>query len=221
MSVAFDHFQALMSDVDNLIEHHPKFLEPFQGRPVGDEGPLLRSCVVLMYAAWEVYFEDSLIEAATELAQRDRGDIPQATLDYLAGKVSGDPWRLADDGWRTALIEVVTETVRGREDDQGSYGVNTASPRTVSQLQRDILGVSILDRSTWSARGRSTSKGVKDQLTKLVRLRGEIAHTGRPLTSLHLRHVRDWRTFVRKLAETHDAKLAAWLTETTNSLVRI
>jgi hypothetical protein len=75
--------------------------------------------------------------------------------------------------------------------------------------------VSILDRSTWSARGRSTTKGVKDQLTKLVRLRGEIAHTGRPLTPLHLAHVRKWVNFTRKLAQTHDLKLAAWLLETT------
>lgn len=220
MSAALDHFESLMSDVGNLIEHHPKFLEPVQGRPVNDEGPLLRSCIVLIYAAWEVYFEDSLIEAATELAQRERSYIPSETLDYLAANVSGDPWRLADDGWRSALVEVVTEAVRGREDEEGSFGVNTASPKTVSLLQHKILGASIIDRSTWSARGRSTGKGVKDQLTKLVRLRGEIAHTGRPLTPLHLKHVRDWQNFTRRLATTHDEKMSAWLWETSSTLLR-
>lgn len=220
MSDALDHFEALMSDVDNLIEHHPKFLEPLQGRPSADEGPLLRSCIVLIYAAWEVYFEDSLIETAKLLSERKRDDIPQKTQDYLAAKVSGDPWRLADDGWRSALVEVVRETVRGREDEQGSYGVNTASAKTVSLLQHQILGVSVLDRSTWNARGRNTAKGVKDRLTELVKLRGEIAHTGRPLTTLHLAHVRKWRNFVNRLAHTHDEKLTTWLWETSSTLIR-
>lgn len=220
MTAALDHFEALMADVDNLIEHHPKFTDAAQGRPSGDEGPLLRSCMVLIYAAWEVYFEDSLIETAAALAQRERGDIPERTLAYLAERVKGDPWRLADDGWRTALVEVVTVAMRGREDETGSFGVNTASPKTVAILQFDILGISILDRCTWGARGRNTAKGVKDNLDKLVKLRGEIAHTGRPSGQLHLKHVRDWRDFTRRLAEKHDEQLTLWLFETSTFLVR-
>lgn len=220
MSDALDHFEALMSDVDNLIAHHPKFIEPLRGHPATDEGPLLRSCIVLIYAAWEVYFEDSLIKAAGALAQRDRVDIPEQTLAWLGERVADDPWRLADNGWRVALVEAVTELVRGREDDALSFGVNTASPGTVSTLQYNVLGDSILERCTWSAPGRSTSKGVKDALMRLVRLRGEIAHNGRPAGPLHLRHVRDWRKFIRRLAEKHDEQLSLWLFGNANALIR-
>lgn len=177
MSDALAHFQLLLADVDNLIEHHPKFVEPLPGRPTSDEGPLLRSCIVLTYAAWEVYFEDSLIEASLILSRGERSDLPQATLDYVAKKSRETPWSLADAGWRNELVRIVTERVRGTPNNASSFGVNTAGPGIVNSLLDEILGVRTLNQCAWKG---AKSDTVKSKLSALVKLRGDIAHGGRP-----------------------------------------
>src|SRR6266436_6131103 len=114
MTPALEALVTALGDVDNLIEHHPKAVKPGRGRPGTDEGPLLRSCVLLTYAAWEVYVEDSLIWTVEQLASRSLAQqIPEALRNFVASDVSADPWRLADQAWREAMVNAVIVRVRG------------------------------------------------------------------------------------------------------------
>ncbi len=205
---ALKALQTALGDVDNLIEHHPKAADPGRGRPTTDEGPLLRSCVLLTYAAWEVYVEDGLIWAVEQLAHRSAPDhLPPALRKFVAAAVGADPWQLAGAAWRAATVAAVTARVRGTEDAD-SVGVNTAGPGQVIALHDEVLGVRLLNHCRWQK--MSTGK-VKGELASFVRIRGAIAHTGQPPGPLHLKDVRDWRAFVKRLAETLDRHLEVWV----------
>lgn len=209
MSKALARFELLIADVDNLIAHHPKSGSPIAGRPSGDEGPLLRSCVVLTYGAWEVYFEDSLVEAVSLLADGRREDLPGATLDWVQTMIK-DPWVLADNGWRQELVRLVKATMYGDPGNPASFGVNSASPGVVAEWTRTILGATVLGGCSWPG---ASSDTVRRKLSDLVRLRGEIAHGGRP-ARLSLGEVRRRRDFTRRLAEKYDEVLFDFIAST-------
>lgn len=207
--------QTQLKDVDSLISLHPNRQPGAEvkgaGRPSGTSTPpLLRSCVLLTYAAWEVYVEDSALEAATKVADQAVFEkVPQATRTLLAGKVKGDPWSLAGDGWRQVLKDQVKLLVHG--DEKRSFGINTADPEQISFLHKDVFGSNLLAQCSW--RGVSKDK-VGSDLALLVNVRGAIAHKGQPDEALNLGGVEAWRTFVWNLGEALDKKIEAWLTKT-------
>jgi hypothetical protein len=208
MTPALDALTTALCDVDNLIEHHPKAIDPGRGRPVTDEGPLLRSCVLLTYAAWEVYIEDGLIWAVEKLACQSFPDqLPEALRTFVADAVGSDPWKLAGDSWRETTVGAVTVRVRGTEEDD-SFGVNTAGPRQVIALHDQVLGARLLNYCRWQ---KMPVSRVKEELASLVRIRGSIAHTGQPPGSLDLKGVRSWRAFVQRLASQLDQQLERWV----------
>ncbi len=198
-----------LCDVDNLIEHHPAVVDPGQRRPDTDEGPLLRSCVLLAYAAWEMYVENGLIWAVEELVGRSSSpdQLPGALRAFVADVVRSDPWRLAGDAWREATVDAVKARVRGTGGD-GSFGLNTAGPRQVIALHDQVLGARLLDECRWQ--GKPTSK-IKNDLALLISVRGTIAHTGQAPGSLNLAGARSWRDWVQRLAEQLDRQLESWV----------
>lgn len=175
-SPALSSLEVALGDVDNLIAHHPRSADPGRGRPLTDEGPLLRSCILLLYAAWEVYIEDGVVWAVERItAGTEPADLPDALREFVAGRTIDDPWRLAGDGWRsTCLTEVIT---LARGDEMGSFGINTAGPRQIASLHVKILGVNLLDKCRWS---KKTTMLIKKQLAEFFAIRGAIAHTGQP-----------------------------------------
>ncbi len=208
MTDALDALQVALADVDNLIEHHPKTAEPGRGRPSTDEGPLLRSCVLLIYAAWEVYVEDSLVCVVQQLAEGAGPDhLPKALRAFVADAVGADPWQLAGEAWRPAAVAAIVTRVRGGEDED-SFGVNTAGPRQINALHDQVLGERLLNRCRWQ---KMPTTRVKQELASLVRIRGAIAHTGKAPGPLHLKGVRDWRSFVQRLGEHLDRHLETWV----------
>lgn len=210
MTSALDALQVALADVDNIIKHHPKATQPSRGRPKTDEGPLLRSCVLLIYAAWEVYVEDSLVWAVEQLARSsDPESLPVTLRSFVAGAIGADPWQLAGDAWRTAAVAAVVNRVRGGEDED-SFGVNTAGPRQINGLHDQVLGERLLDQCRWQ---RMSTKRVKQELATLVRIRGAIAHTGKTEGPLHLVGVREWRSFIERLARRLDSHLTAWVAD--------
>ena len=60
-SSATQVFKQLESDVDVLLSLHSG--SGSAGRPAGNNGPLLRSALVLLVTAWENYVEQVLHEA--------------------------------------------------------------------------------------------------------------------------------------------------------------
>lgn len=208
MTAALDNLKTILQDVDNLLSHHPKATAPTRGRPESDEGPLNRSCVVLAYAAWEVYAEDSLVWVAERLASVPAPeDLPDATRAFIAAQVS-DPWKMTGEGWRTVLVDGVQRLVQGDPEDETSFGVNTAGPRQIAALHSKVIGVRLLDRCSWS---RNDNDKVKRDLAHLVRERGSIVHTGKPLGTLHLARVRQWRNWIETIASSLDREITTWL----------
>jgi hypothetical protein len=208
MSTALDRLLVQLNDVKNLMDHHPS--DGTAGRPSSDEGPLNRSCVVLTYAAWEVYAEDSLVWAAERIATLPTfASLPTATRNFVAGKAAADPASLADDGWRKAVVDQVVLLTRG-DPTTGVFGINTAGPKQLVDLHQSILGEPLLNRCKWP---KKTNQSVKSSLLGLVRERGSIVHTGTPLGPLYLQNVRDYRNFVQRLAEALDTEIERWVTD--------
>jgi hypothetical protein len=206
MSTALDQLIKQLGDVDNLKDHHRGSGE--RGRPTEDEGPLNRSCVVLTYAAWEVYVEDSLIAAASALAkvvERYR-NLPSETQSFISESVK-DAGELADDGWKQILVDAATILVRGDPDDKYSFGLNTADPHKVMGLHDKVLGYRILNSCNWSG---MSAENTKKKLAKLVSDRGSIVHTGTNET-VKLTKAKEYRKFVEKLSKTYDKELNNWL----------
>lgn len=59
-----------------------------------------------MYAAWEVYVEDSLIWTVERLAEaQDLNAFNDALRAFVPEHVRSDPWRVAGDAWRRTTVE--------------------------------------------------------------------------------------------------------------------
>ncbi|UYN83236.1 MAG: hypothetical protein KIT89_11110 [Microcella sp.] len=201
-------FNRLIGDVDNLLMRH----ESADGKvsfPTKNERPLLRSCMLLMYAAWEVYVEESLVELVEWLATRPAAELPQATKDFITSKNKIDPWQLVDGGWRQVLPEVVGTYVRGLDDHPSSFGLSNANPKGVAELHYSVLGESVLDSVSWH---NSTNSTIRTKLMRFVTIRGEIAHTGRTRARLWAQDVKKWREFIPKLVQEMDYHFRVWMT---------
>ncbi|CAN5316967.1 hypothetical protein BH09ACT5_BH09ACT5_01250 [soil metagenome] len=207
---AYVQFEAQMADVDNLLNRHQK-ADGSSGRPTLDEFPLLRASMLLMYAAWEVYVEESLIEIVTKLATQPLSTIPQATKDFIAKGISKDPWVLVEQGWSETLVRAVTDRVRGLEGIATSFGLNNADPKNVVELHYAVLGESPFDNVIWH---NNSNKQLRDRLAKFVFVRGEIAHSGRTTGRLWGQDVKRWRDFVPRVAKELDYRLLLWLDQT-------
>lgn len=208
MTPALEALEIQLGDVDNLISHHSSVINPRRGRPAIDEGPLLRSCVLLAYAAWEVYIENSLIWAVEQLTSRSSPDrLPDALRSYVGRTVEKEPWKLAGEDWRETAVKIVTTRVRG-DEDAGAYGVNTAGPGLIVSLHREVLGARLLNDCGWT---NSPPVKVKEDLQLFVKVRGSIAHTGSTEGSLYLDGVRSWRDFIKRLAGQLDRRLEDWV----------
>jgi hypothetical protein len=153
-----------------------------------------------------VYFEDGLIWATGELARRGQPrHLPQALRDYTADFFKDDPWRLAGEGWRTAVVDAVSDKVRGNGSTK--FGLNTSGPRTVATVHGLLLGENLLSRCRWQ--GMSPDKA-KRKLAELETVRGSVAHTGRTPGPLNLQGARERRSFVERLATCLDQELVSW-----------
>lgn len=208
---ALDSAEALLSDVESLMQNHPAQKDPSRGRPPGaGYGPLLRACVALCYTAWEVYVEEALNETVASLCNdRDPGALPDALRTWASQNIA-DGWLFAGDSWRVEIPRAVESLTLG--DGNTEFGLNTASPKQVSILYRDVLGVDPLAAVRWQ---RRSNKSVRDEVHQLVKVRGEIVHKGATPGSLNLAGVRAWVDFVRRLCNKFDQQLAEFMTEET------
>jgi hypothetical protein len=112
------------------------------------------------------------------------------------------PWAFVGDGWRDQAVELVRKRIEG--DETGRYGFNTASVGKVSGLYEEVLGYSPLRDVKWQRKGNAA---VRENISLLVTVRGEIVHKGTTPGSLSLSGVRSWSSFVERLCEKFDERL--------------
>lgn len=205
-------FAELIADVDKILARLERYASGtgVGGPPSSDERPLRRSCVLLIYAAWEVYIERSLIEWATKLSERDLDRLPEQTRNYLRELAAHDPLVLAGEQWRKTLIDGVTRDAVGAPGNDSSWGLNTASPKNVNDLHWSVLGFKPLDRVRWRNQSNGT---VKRKLVELVRMRGDIAHTGRTAEDARIQgqHIENLRNFVARVVQELELAATEWL----------
>lgn len=200
---ALEAATSLLRDVDSLLDHHPAQKDPRPGKPAGPGyAPLLRSGTALCYTAWEVYVEEALIETVTWLVENTPpNELPEALREWVSQQ-SGDPWAFVGDSWRSAVLDLVHSRLEG--DDQGRFGFNTASVPGVESLYMQILGYNPLREIRWQKKANSA---VRQGISTLVQVRGEIVHRGSTPGALSLGGVRSWADFVRRLTEKFDERM--------------
>jgi hypothetical protein len=113
-SNAYQLFKKNLIDVDRLIESHEKLKSGNQGKQ--GLGHITRSGVLMLCAAWEVYVEELVKEAAVKFAEKvDSPDnLPKQAQKQLSNFVKNSkdelkPLSLAGDGWKEVYLENTTE----------------------------------------------------------------------------------------------------------------
>ncbi|WP_149204503.1 HEPN domain-containing protein [Actinotalea subterranea] len=198
-STATGVYQQIDQDVEALLGLHTGSGEP--GRPVGNNGPLLRSAIVLLVTAWENYVEQAVTEVFdhAEPAIRNDHTLLSAHLrSAVAKKAKDDPWAVVHDGWLTVARTRAAYEIRS---------FNNAASRQTNELVHHVLGCEdVLNSVGWQA---VSSTKAQTELTELVNdIRGEIVHRGTTPGSLNLPGVRSWRRFLSNLVKSFDKAIA-------------
>lgn len=215
-----------LADVEELLSFHEKADSPKPGKPSKDHSTLKRSAVVLIYAAWESFFENLIDEVVNALsAQAEITRLPvklqSMLLSDLRSLIVGKRASEAGDSetlravvnydWSARLRVLATEEIYGTSgdtSDENTHGINSADVKSVRRLLQKYCGGDLLGKVAWA--GMSNNQ-VTAKLDKIVQLRGSVAHTGRLPDDfiLKLALVREYVVFVRRLA----AKLVAQVDE--------
>jgi hypothetical protein len=188
-----------MESVGQLLQIHGILGGKGPGRRWGTE-VLNKSAVVLLLACWEAYLEDvaahafdSMLKHCTKPAQLPKEVIKRVGHSLREVKDERAIWRLAGDGWKTALSEYVDTAI------QKFHNPNSVS---VDDLFLRILGMENMSQC-WHWTGMSSTRA-KTKLDRIVTIRGSIAHRVKHTSPVHLNRVRDFRKHVRKLVRSTD-----------------
>ena len=186
--------KSTLSVVDDLLA----YMGTGKGKPSKQERAIFASAVVFTYGVWESYVEDLAIELASNLSATISPEkVPQQVREMLE---SSSAWELGvHPGWRRLWVHKVSVLAKGEGE---SYGLNTANAKQVGRLFKAVgVGTVIDEISTVvvPAHMSSKSKTAEAAVDELVRLRGEIVHTGAVPTTLKKHHSREWRQFVEDL----------------------
>lgn len=190
-----------MVEVDRLIESHASLNHVGMGRR--GLGHITRSGVMMLCAAWELYVEELIIEAARHMCEHCQTphQFPISVRKELA-KVTREskhelkPLDLCGDGWRTLYTSHV----------QTSVGMlNTPKSTLLDPLFERLLGIVGLSRN-WSLGA--------DMVNRFVQARGDIAHRGRDTEYVRIHTLVDYREWIVRTVTETDNFMADYLQDT-------
>lgn len=192
-SNAFAAFRYNAVDVERLIESHGKLHAGNPGKK--GLGHITRSGVVMLCAAWELYTESLLVEAAEFLVNKCQSptDLPLEVQKELARHVKESKHELkalalANDGWRGVLVA---------HAKLWCDGLNTPKAAPLNDMFHKLLGVDKLS-DCWSC-GAAT-------VNDFVGVRGDIAHRGRYADYIKVQELTNYLTLIDQVAiETDNA----------------
>jgi hypothetical protein len=161
---------------------------------------LNKSGIVLLVACWEAFVEDlgasafdHMLANATSHTTFPDCVLAKATHDLREAQDAREIWKLAGDGWKTVLKAHRTDVIQ-----EYTAKLNTPKPKQVNALIEALIGLSGLS-SRWRWEGTSADKA-SERLTKLVELRGSIAHRVSSAEPVHKADVSNCIAFVYRLA---------------------
>lgn len=185
----------MLPDVSHLIDAH-RSLNP-TGRGRRKLGYITRSGVIMLCAAWELYVEDVIVEAAKHVVERadTHNELRSAIkkrLSLVAREHKHDhgPLELCGDGWRALYVASATKDVAS---------LNTPKFGDISILFKKWLDLMDVERD-WDT--------TRDELNEFVRTRGEIAHRGADATYISITKLRIYRTMIEGLVAKTDSRIA-------------
>ncbi|USF86391.1 HEPN domain-containing protein [Candidatus Endoriftia persephonae] len=165
-SQSLTKFYRNISDVHKLAEAHSKLNPGGLGRR--SLGHITRSGVVMLCAAWEVYFEDIVTEAVRHItgALDTPSQLPPSVQKKLSSQVKADshelkPLELAGEGWKELLLHYARKE---------ASSINTPKSHVLELYAKHFIGTDGIS-SAWHVG--------PDRVNHIVSIRGEIAHRGR------------------------------------------
>ncbi|MFO1312728.1 MAG: HEPN domain-containing protein [Burkholderiales bacterium] len=181
--------------VDDLLS----FMSAGQGKPSKKERAIFAAAVVFTYGVWESYIEELAVEVATRLsAEIKPSRVPENVQTFLQEATA---WELGvHPGWQSLWVKRVKATAKGEGE---SYGLNTARVKQVSALLKTAgLGdvFKNLPANIVPSHLAGQPRTVASAVDELVKLRGEIVHSGSVPNSLKKHDAREWRQFVEALS---------------------
>ena len=192
----------LLPDVAQLIDTHRQ-LNP-TGRGRRKLGHITRSGVVMLCAAWELYIEEVICEAAEYFVQlaNDHNALPNNMKKRLAEiarnhKHDHGPLLLCGNGWRELYCG---------ETKQDLEVLNTPKYGNIDSLFRKWVDLQDFARD-WSH--------TKDKLNEFVRTRGEIAHRGADSDYVSIAALKAYKNMISDLVKETDDRLAEHIRDNT------
>lgn len=203
-----------IQEVKRLLEIHRQLAGDSPGRKYNVE-VLNKSSIVLLVACWEAFVED-LAAAAFDFMLKHAADysaFPDDVLVLASKKLklaqdNREVWRLAGSGWRSVLQD-------HRNDLFKEYigKLNTPKPKQVDGLFHSLLGISSIS-SKWFWHTFPHDRAC-EKLTKLIELRGAIAHQVSAGKAVSKASVQDHMHFIYRLAVISSNRVRAYVSART------
>jgi RiboL-PSP-HEPN len=174
-------------------------------------GSLNRAGIVALCAYWESFVED-LLKLALWLCSgvKDPSKLPVALQKTVMRQLAGSKhelfgWRLAGDGWRAVIIDMI----KAISDDYAWLN----APRASNIDRRYIEYLGIQPSLGWDVPGLN-GEDAERTLERLVALRGAIAHRGRPKERIETLDAVAYGHFIVSLAKETDVFVFAFIIRT-------
>ena len=198
-SYARKHLDDNLLDVDKLLEIHQKEGGTKRGRRF-DLEVLNKSAIVLITSFWEAYCEDIAEEGLKLIVEKanNSGALPKEIKKAITKKIEANKdelaiWEIADDKWRSLLLDNLNSLKEAR-----NRKLNTPKYKNIDELFVSSIGLADVSKK-WNF-DRKTAEQIREKLDKYIELRGEIAHRGNAVSSVTKDQVVDFLDLVKKIA---------------------
>jgi hypothetical protein len=188
-----------LKNVSRLIEIHEQVAGSHPGYKAKVE-VLNKSGIVLLVACWEAFIED-LASSAFEFVLREAKE-PSAFPNTVLVTAS-DPlrkskderavWQLAGDGWLAILTSHKKRTI-----EKYLYRFSNPNAKQIDDLFKDLLDFKSVS-SYWHWQRMSAASATKS-LSRLVELRGSIAHRVTSRSKVYKVTVTEYIDFIYRIA---------------------
>lgn len=196
-------FEENLEEVKNLLAIHKITTGEKPGRRHSGFTTLNKSGVVLLVACWEAFVEDLADKTFSALLRKARGpkNFPKKVQKLIVKSLTKEGeselkvLELAEGGWKKIFNSYRSETTA-----KLIKGVNTPSAENIDNLFSELIGIDNLSKC-WSWR-KTTPASARNRLSKLIKLRGDIAHRVKSKSEKTVRKdiVEEYLEFIKRIA---------------------
>lgn len=193
-------FKENLDEVEKLLGIHVSLTGNRPGRRHQAVDVLNKSAILFLCASFEAFIEDLAKSSYDHIVAHapSPDHLPLAlrkkiSLELKESKHDLSVWSMAGEGWKNVANDYKTRMLKKHVD-----AFNTPKPAKIHELFKELMGYEELDQC-FQWRGMKMDKG-KAKLTKLVTIRGALAHGERPAPVVHKGHVKNYQWFLAPLS---------------------